>query len=66
MLTSDGRTANAALAALAVNIAAVGNRSDGHSPVLIIDLVKDAIVANPDSPFRAVHKFCCAGRAWVI
>ena len=54
------------ITALSVNFSAVGNRNNCHSSILIINLVKDSIIADSDSPFRAVHKFCCAGRAWVI
>jgi hypothetical protein len=48
---------------LSVNVATVGNRKNGDSSILIVNVVKDSIVANSDSPFRAVHKSCCAVRA---
>lgn len=53
-------------AVLSINVTTVGNGSNYHGLVLIVDSVKDPIVTDSYSPLGTVYKFCRAGRAWII
>lgn len=59
-------TRGTSAASLFINISAMGNASDAHCPVVIIDHIHDTVIADVGTPeILVTMQLLAAGRSWI-